>query len=78
MRLPTKRALNYKVVHANVRSILHLLPELENSFRNVDIIFTETWLTKSIPSCALHINGFNLVKQDRVNVSKKSGGGIVC
>ena len=68
-----------KVVHANVRSILHKLPELENSFRNFDIlIFTETWLTKSIPSSALHIKGFNLVRQDRVNVTKKSGGGIVC
>ena len=68
-----------QVVHANVRSILHKLPELENSFRNFDIlIFTETWLTKSILSSALHINGFNLVRQDRVNVSKKSGAGIVC
>ena len=33
-----------KVVHENVRSILHKLPELENSFRNFDIlIFTEMY-----------------------------------
>ena len=68
-----------KIVHGNVRSLLPKLPEIEKQFRGFDvIILTETWLSESVPSGAVVIDGYNLIRQDRWKYIKKKGGGLCC
>ena len=68
-----------KIVHANVRSLLPKLPEIEKQFRGFDvIILTETWLSESVPSGAVVIDGYNLIRQDRWKYIKEKGGGLCC
>ena len=42
------------------------------------IVVTETWLSDTIPTSMLHIDQYSIVRQDRFNSKKKSGGGSVC
>ena len=42
------------------------------------IVDTETWLSDTIPTSMLHIDQYSIVRQDRFNSKKKSGGGSVC
>ena len=64
-----------KVLNLNVRSLLPKFEEVKNKSVGFDIMsFTETWLTKYIPSGAINIKGYNLVRQDRDRNNKRGGG----
>ena len=61
---------------SNVRSLLSKVEELEtvlrSSFINMAFI-TETWLSENIHDSAVALDGYSLVRRDRVN---KLGGGV--
>lgn len=73
------------VTFGNVRSLCNKIDELRTDcrylyeYRESCIIgITESWLDCSIPNSAMDINGFNLVRNDRVPelCGKKKGGGV--
>lgn len=62
-------------LHLNIQS---LLPKLDlvkawihTSNPNV-LVLSETWLRKSVSNTEVHVNGFNIFRQDR-----SSGGGVI-
>ena len=66
-----------KIVHINARSLYNKLDEISESFHFCDvIIITETWLNNSIPTSAINIDGFSVLRQDRHQEGTKKGGGI--
>ena len=66
-----------KLVHLNARSLYNKLVEIKESFHSCDIIIiTETWLKKLVPSSAIGIEGYNVIRQDRHCHESKKGGGI--
>ena len=74
------------ITMANLRSISNKIDEIRGSaryicdFRESSLLcFTETWLTPSIPSDAIDIDGFQLIRLDRSQTTtQKSKGGGVC
>ena len=66
-----------KIVHINARSMYNKLTDIASNFYFCDIIvITETWLTKVVPTKAIDIDGFNVIRQDREVGLVKKGGGI--
>ena len=62
---------------SNIRSIMPKIDSLESTLRlnNINFAFiTETWLNQKIDDGAVQIEGYSLVRQDRVN--QKGGGGV--
>ena len=58
------------VLIVNSRSIVRKIDELEyysNEYKIDIIIVTETWLSDNIPSEAVNISGYTLIRKDRVN-----------
>ena len=58
------------VLIVNSRSIVQKIDELEyysNESKIEIIIVTETWLSDNIPSEAVNISGYTLIRKDRVN-----------
>ena len=70
----------FKIVHLNIRSLSKHLDEVDLNLRGFDIIsLSETWLHGAIPDGMLHLNGYHLLRSDRVSSKvsvKKRGGGI--
>ena len=67
----------FKMVHINTRSLLNKLPEIQLKYREFEvIIITESWLSGDIPSTALSIEGYYLIRQDHSQFRNKNGGGI--
>ena len=65
------------MVHINARSLFNKLSDIAINFDFCDIIvITETWLTRSVPTPAITIDGFSVVRQDRDTSRTKKGGGI--
>ena len=61
---------------SNIRSIMPKIDSLESTLRlnNINFAFiTETWLNQKIDDGAVQIEGYSLVRQDRVN---QKGGGV--
>lgn len=61
--------------HLNVRSIYPKIDEVRHKLltTSMDIVcFTETWLTDNISSNMIDINGFDILRNDRID---KRGGG---
>ena len=66
-------------VYFNARSVVNKLDALELYIKeeNFDIVgITETWLTQSIASSELNIEGYTLFRNDRNNPNKTRGGGV--
>uniref|UniRef100_A0A1A8CJ36 Reverse transcriptase domain-containing protein n=2 Tax=Nothobranchius kadleci TaxID=1051664 RepID=A0A1A8CJ36_NOTKA len=71
---------------SNVRSLsnktdeLALLMRRNRDFSSSSVLcFTETWINEQIPDCALHLEGFQLIRADRQRVlsgGKTKGGGV--
>ena len=62
---------------ANVRSLFNKLDDFDTVMRinNVDIAcISETWLSDEVPSEAVSMNGFVLLRNDR----SRRGGGVAC
>lgn len=71
------KSKGFKICHLNVRSILANLEVLKcNVLKGeLDIIaLSETWLSKFANDNLLHVEGYELVRQDRVY--KARGGGL--
>ena len=66
-----------KIVHINARSLINKLYDISHHFCFCDVvIITETWLNCSIPTSAINIEGFTVIRQDRYENINKKGGGI--
>ena len=66
-----------KMIHINARSLFHKIEDIFSNFCFCDIVvITETWLNSSIPSSAISVDGFSVIRQDRYENSLKKGGGI--
>lgn len=66
-------------MYFNARSIMNKLDELELYVRdeNLDIVgITETWLTASVLSSEVSIEGYTLLRKDRNDANKTRGGGV--
>ena len=75
-------AKGFKIVHLNIRSLLKKIDQLRVILEGSTVdIFTlsETWLNDKIDSQLLHIQGYNVLRQDRgaSNLVKKRGGGLI-
>jgi ribosome assembly protein 1 len=72
------------IVMGNVRSLANKTDELtalasgQCVYRECSLLcFTETWLHRNIPDCAIELAGFTLARADRGRLSgKKKGGGL--
>ena len=84
-RLRSRKCKPYlpSVIMGNVRSIRNKSDELaanvryRNEFRNISILsMTETWLTSDNPDDHIVIDGFKLIRGDRIleNTGKHCGG----
>ena len=66
-----------KMVHINARSLLNKLNDIAINLDFCDIIvITETWLMRSVPTPAITIDRFSVVRHDRDTSRTKKGGGI--
>ena len=66
-----------EIVHVNTRSVFYKLDELKLRFKHFDsIVFTETWLKRSVDDEQLRWDNFQLVRMDRSRIDNKSGAGI--
>ena len=66
-----------KLVHINARSLFNKVQEIYNHYQNFDVIvITETWLNIMVPTSAVMLPQFRLVRQDRYKDEQKKGGGI--
>lgn len=68
--------MNLRIAHLNVRSLVAHFAELKGFLLNssFDIIgLSETWLHPGVRDCDLNINGYALIRRDRI-----SRGGGVC
>lgn len=73
---------NLRVFYQNVRGIRTKTNEIYNALLNTDfdiIVFTETWLNKSVYSSEFIDNRYNVYRRDREssNTSKLDGGGVL-
>ena len=62
-----KKGLHF--IHANTRSIFHKLPELKQIAEETQaavIAITETWLDSSYPDASVSIDGYNIIRRDRL------------
>ena len=67
----------FRIVHINARSLFNKLSDIMSNFYFCDVvIITETWLTSAIPTSAISIDGFSIIRQDRYDTLTKKGGGI--
>ena len=65
------------ISHLNLRSMLnkHELIKVQLGDMGLDLItFSESWLTKGIEDSMIHINGYNIVRNDRTWTDGKRGG----
>ena len=72
--------LKYKglnIVHLNIRSILYKIDQVKMMISQAKIYIlclTETWLTKATTNHELSIEGYSILRNDRVS---KRGGAIL-
>ena len=76
------RAKGVKLLHINVRSVLHKIDQLRSYFidSNIAVLtFSESWLKDHISSGLVSIQGYALLRQDRdlSRTVKKRGGGLL-
>ena len=72
------------IVMGNVRSLVNKTDKLtalascQYVYQECSLLcFTETWLHRNIPDCAIELAGFTLARKDRGQQSgKKKGGGL--
>ena len=68
-----------KFVHINCRSLYRKIDQIENLYKNVDIICcSETWLSPKLSNQLLNIPGKQLYRLDRDGMNVKAKGGGVC
>uniref|UniRef100_A0A8D8VWD3 Endonuclease/exonuclease/phosphatase domain-containing protein n=1 Tax=Cacopsylla melanoneura TaxID=428564 RepID=A0A8D8VWD3_9HEMI len=63
-------------MYTNMDSIQNKMNELRHrviSMKPHFILITETWLNEDIPDSLVHIDGYNLLRKDRI---ERSGGGV--
>ena len=74
--VPTRVIQLPKFFLSNVRAITNKIDELDVVLKTNDVDLagiTETWLNLNVPESCVHIQGYNLVRNDRV---EKRGGGV--
>lgn len=67
------------MLHLNIRSILPKMDEVKDAFLDsaLQIVgFSETWLHSKIESSLVQVEGYQLVRQDRLCNVRKRGGGL--
>lgn len=67
-----------KIFFLNIRSILANINGFRSYLENSNLLacgLSETWLNNNVHNKLISINGFNLVRLDRV--TKKRGGGLL-
>ncbi len=70
-----KSRIGLGLIHINVRSLvseLHYIRTLIQQANPDILVFSETWLRKSVPDSDILLDGFNLFRTDR----KGKGGGV--
>ena len=71
------REKGIKMIHLNARSLFSKIDDIFSNFKFCDvIIISETWLNNSVPTAAINVDGFSVIRQDRHANSIKKGGGI--
>ena len=84
-RLRKHKPVLPSVIMGNVRSVVNKVDELaalvkyDRLYRQCSLLcFTESWLTDSVTTAYIEMDGFTVIRQDRdpVNSGKKSGGGV--
>ena len=66
-----------KFVHVNIRSLWPKLTNLRTMLGNIDFLgITETWLNQNYSNDMLDIQGYSILRNDRL-IDKK-GGGVAC
>ena len=69
---------NPSFVYANIRSIFNKIEEVDLLLRkhHTDIaLFVESWLNKDVLDNFVSIDGYNIIRRDRIS---GKGGGIIC
>jgi len=71
-----------KLAHINVRDIQSKNKKddirwLLNQYQFDVLAITESWLTNDVNSNEFHISGYQLLRKDRSNTSKQTGGGVL-
>ena len=63
-----------KFVHVNIRSLWPKLTNLRTMLGNIDFLgITETWLNQNYSNDMLDIQGYSILRNDRL-IDKKGGG----
>ena len=65
-----------KIAHLNAQSIISHFHDIETIFSSLGlsaILISESWLTPTIPSSFVHLDGYTLLRNDRAG---KRGGGV--
>ena len=68
-----------KFVHINCRSIYRKIDQINQLYRDCDVICcTETWLSPLLPDQLVYLDSKKVYRQDRIGKNVKNRGGGVC